>query len=197
LRDRKIKGKSSKKETDYYANQLDHYYPKSKYPYLALSILNLIPSCPTCNHIKGSRENHLYPYNEEIGEDAKFQLTPKCLGELKGIKFEVGKELDKRVELKIKDGLEAEYEKRIENSQDIFQLENKYSNATHEIKDIYFKHLLLSRKEELIREFGKELGLNEKDMREVYFGTTEKEEEHRRPMSKFTNDIIDFLGDGE
>lgn len=29
--------------------QIDHFLPKSKYPFLALSFMNLIPSCQTCN----------------------------------------------------------------------------------------------------------------------------------------------------
>ena len=29
--------------------EIDHFYPKSIYPYLAISYFNLIPSCPTCN----------------------------------------------------------------------------------------------------------------------------------------------------
>lgn len=29
--------------------QFDHYFPISKYPYLQLSLFNLIPSCSTCN----------------------------------------------------------------------------------------------------------------------------------------------------
>lgn len=206
--------KTGKKVTEYYANQLDHYYPKSKYPYLALSIFNLIPSCPTCNHIKGSKEEHLYPYGEKMGENAKFELTSKCLGEVTGIKFDnleeykemenklgsevklipnFQEELERRVELKIKGDLEDEYKKRIERSRDIFQLENKYSNATHEIEDLYFKHLLYSRKDELMKHFGDELGLSEERMKEVYFGTTERDDEYKRPLSKFKNDIIDFL----
>lgn len=90
LRKRKATGGEDK--NDYFANQLDHYYPKGKYPYLAMSIFNLIPSCPTCNHIKGSKENHLHPYTEEMGDNAKFTLSMKCLGELEGIDFESEKQ---------------------------------------------------------------------------------------------------------
>lgn len=32
--------------------QYDHYFPKSKYPYLALSMYNLIPCCSICNGLK-------------------------------------------------------------------------------------------------------------------------------------------------
>lgn len=32
--------------------ELDHFFPKSKYPFLAVSYYNLIPSCPTCNGLQ-------------------------------------------------------------------------------------------------------------------------------------------------
>ena len=61
--------------------QLDHYYPKSKYPYLALSLYNLIPSCSTCNMAKSSLDTMetpiLYPYEEEMGDDIKFEIRKK------------------------------------------------------------------------------------------------------------------------
>ncbi|MDT3430720.1 hypothetical protein ROV94_07540 [Stenotrophomonas maltophilia] len=45
---------------------LDHYYPKALYPYLALSVFNLVPSCYTCNsQLKGTKnfyeEVHVHP----------------------------------------------------------------------------------------------------------------------------------------
>jgi len=61
--------------------QLDHYYPKSRYPYLALSLYNLIPSCSICNMAKSSldtvKEPILYPFDEEFGYDAKFEISIK------------------------------------------------------------------------------------------------------------------------
>lgn len=49
---------------------LDHYYPKHKYPYLALSLYNLIPSCHPCNSsLKGKidffKKQHLHPYEDQ------------------------------------------------------------------------------------------------------------------------------------
>lgn len=58
----------------------DHFYPKSKYPYLAVSLFNLIPSCSMCNKKKGDKaeviyeneENRnlsiIYPYDESFDE---------------------------------------------------------------------------------------------------------------------------------
>lgn len=49
---------------------LDHFYSKSNYPYLALSLYNLIPSCQTCNSsLKGQIDfavtEHLHPYEDD------------------------------------------------------------------------------------------------------------------------------------
>lgn len=41
-------------------SSLDHFAPKSKYPYLAIAPINLIPCCSTCNKKKES----LYPKSE-------------------------------------------------------------------------------------------------------------------------------------
>ena len=59
---------------------LDHFYPKSKNPFLALSFYNLIPSCYYCNSsLKGKTDmdesTHLNPYIDGFGDDAKFSAS--------------------------------------------------------------------------------------------------------------------------
>lgn len=56
---------------------LDHFYSKSEYPFLSLSLYNLIPSCYTCNSsLKGVRDfnknKHLHPF--ESDEKIKFSV---------------------------------------------------------------------------------------------------------------------------
>ncbi len=52
---------------------LDHYLPKSRYPSLAVSPVNLIPSCSDCNKAKMDlvpkvpTENPLHPYFDNLG----------------------------------------------------------------------------------------------------------------------------------
>lgn len=42
---------------------LDHFYAQHKYPYLALSLYNLIPSCHICNtSLKGNIDFYLHPH---------------------------------------------------------------------------------------------------------------------------------------
>lgn len=62
--------------------QLDHFFPKLRYPYLALCLYNLIPSCGVCNQAKSDlnpmKETPiLYPYEEEFGEEIVFALDLK------------------------------------------------------------------------------------------------------------------------
>jgi hypothetical protein len=49
---------------------LDHFYPKGEYPFLALSLYNLVPSCYTCNSsLKGKIDfythQHLHPFEDQ------------------------------------------------------------------------------------------------------------------------------------
>jgi hypothetical protein len=68
---------------------LDHYYPKGKYPYLALSLYNLVPSCYSCNSsLKTTkdfyRKKHLHPFSDaeaiEFAWDIKSYLKKMSSG---------------------------------------------------------------------------------------------------------------------
>lgn len=44
-------------EKDEIKPQIDHFFPKTKYPFLAMSFYNLIPSCQTCNGFGAKHDN--------------------------------------------------------------------------------------------------------------------------------------------
>lgn len=58
---------------------IDHYFPKSKYPHLSLSLYNLVPSCSTCNSsLKRDSDEldvMLNPYVQNIGDLFQFELN--------------------------------------------------------------------------------------------------------------------------
>ena len=59
---------------------LDHFYAKSIYPYLALCVYNFVPSCQICNsRFKGDVDfyetPHLYPYVQKTNSHLKFRLV--------------------------------------------------------------------------------------------------------------------------
>ena len=62
----------------------DHWYPKSDYPLLSLSLYNLIPSCTICNSsVKGKTpmdlSTHIHPYVKwDDTADFTFRASPKA-----------------------------------------------------------------------------------------------------------------------
>jgi hypothetical protein len=63
------------------AFQLDHTLPKTSHPALAVTPVNLVPSCGKCNHIKGrhspksSAEQLLNPYYDDVSADRWLHAT--------------------------------------------------------------------------------------------------------------------------
>ena len=61
--------------------QLDHFWPKSKYPFLCTTFYNLLPSCANCNLHKGNKKGYFSLYTRS--EDEKelnpmwFEVHPK------------------------------------------------------------------------------------------------------------------------
>lgn len=58
-----------------YCTTLDHYLPKSKFPMLAISPINLVPSCSDCNKDKLDESSNnketqpIHPYFEDIDKE--------------------------------------------------------------------------------------------------------------------------------
>lgn len=58
--------------------QFDHFFSKDRYPYLSVSLYNLIPSCASCNLKKSNKlmnlKEHFHPYYNSLHEKAKFKV---------------------------------------------------------------------------------------------------------------------------
>lgn len=54
--------------------ELDHRYPKSKFPYFCVTFFNLQPSCPSCNHGKKTAVADFSLYTKDINELHPFHL---------------------------------------------------------------------------------------------------------------------------
>ena len=58
--------------------QLDHFLNESTYPMFAVSLYNLIPSCPSCNLVKLTKRFPYYPYDaENSSDDIRFGYSEK------------------------------------------------------------------------------------------------------------------------
>jgi 5-methylcytosine-specific restriction endonuclease McrA len=164
--------------------EIDHFYPKSKYPFLAMSFFNLIPSCQICNHTKSNKvkKNLINPYDIKDG-DFTFTYTPKSV-----------------------DFIEVENQKY---NFDSFEIELKYNQnnqdniALFKLKELYAQHKdivleLLIKKAYYPQSYIDELSKFEFSQDEIYrylFSNYKKEQDlHKRPLSKLIKDITQELG---
>lgn len=166
---------------------LDHFYIKSQYPYLALSLYNFIPSCQICNsRFKGTTDfylyPHVYPYKTGFGDDAKFSTKLDAI--LSGDKDSS----DGVIELQVRSGEEA-----IKNSISTFMLERVYQSHTDYVQEIKRKSEAYN--EEMIgdlkKQYGDLLGDKRSIMDFLYGQYLDQSQFYLRPLSKLTRDILE------
>lgn len=115
---------------------LDHFYSKKDYPFLALSLYNFIPSCPICNsrmkldestYDKITKENNIiYPYTDNF--KGIFKTNNQLLEVLLGSRdtFEVS--------------IDSQEDSKTKATIDMFKLDKVYKEAHNE----YLLHMMES-----------------------------------------------------
>jgi len=161
--------------------ELDHFYPKSIYPFLAMSFYNLIPSCPICNHTKSSKvsENLINPYDIK-DDDFKFTYKPTDISfsQIESKKYDM-------------DSFEIEFKKKNENI-DIFKLDELYKQHKDIVVDLLMKKAYYPKS--YIEELEKSFGFTKDEIYRYLLNNYKKEEDlHKRPLSKLIKDISEEL----
>ena len=155
--------------------ELDHFFHKSKFPILAASFYNLIPSCPSCNRNKSTDDFLLSPYNNEISTDNRitFSWRPKY-----------GDFFYNHNSIEI---LSIPHEK-YKNDFSILDLNGLYQIHSDLVLDMLLKKIFIP--DTYLNEISKMMPLSDDDINRLYTGvyTTEKEY-YKRPLSKFISDI--------
>ena len=160
---------------------LDHFLPKSKYPYLSMSIYNLIPACKFCNtSLKGTKEfkeTDLNPYEECFDDYATFYIDISTNNINIGIR-----KYDNKND-------------NIDNYIDIFKLSEQYFYHTNQVEELIYKRLIYS--EEYVKDishniFNSEVSVDK--INEIIVGyTSDQSKINDEPLSKFKRDIIKQL----
>ncbi|CAI3244125.1 HNH nuclease [Clostridium neonatale] len=162
--------------------QLDHFYPKSEYPYLALSFYNLIPVCSVCNKIKLDNEMKVNPYNiknsdEHITFDYKFDTSiNKIIPDTSYMSSD------------------------FKSNWDVLGLEELYKVHTNYLNDLLirieiYNKLYIDDVKTLINNLNvnkekNSIDLYEKDVERIFLGNYLNEEElNKQPLAKLTKDI--------
>jgi hypothetical protein len=161
--------------------EIDHFYPKSIYPFLAMSFYNLIPSCSICNHTKNDKvkKNLENPYDIK-NEDYKFTYVPNSV-----------------------DFAMVEQERYNFNNFEIKIIGNKSNIELFKLEELYKQHKdvvleLLIKKAYYPKSYIQELsrfGFTKDEIYRYLFSNYKQADDlHKRPLSKLIKDISTELG---
>jgi 5-methylcytosine-specific restriction endonuclease McrA len=187
-----INYKNGKKEASNY--QIDHIFPKSKYPFFSVSIFNLVPSCANCNLNKGSKNLNLvsysHPYIESFGDLFSFYIE-EDISKLTSV---IKKEDELNINLSNKKDL------KVKNHDELFDLSGIYSNFSNIAAEIIELGRILpkSKREELLNKYnseksGTKLIPDIKTLDRLILRAYPNSKAHNeRPLSKFINDIARY-----
>jgi hypothetical protein len=181
--------------------QLDHFYDKGTYPYLALSFYNLIPSCPTCNSSKVKGSKNTFEYDSKVGKfqnesciapnDENFDFHQK-------VKFKLFLEPScKNLHIKSKDNIDITLKEQFTDMYDkyieIFKLNKRYKAHKDIVFDMIEKAELYP--ESRLKELENLTGIPFQEIKKDIFNLIDENEDlSKQPFSKLIVDMSKELG---
>jgi hypothetical protein len=163
---------------------LDHVFEKATYPFLALSLYNLVPSCYTCNSkVKDSKIefNDFSPTSESFDFNEKVKFKSFITNE----NLQVEEENDFFV--KLIESYGTKYDKYIES----LNLNNRYDYHKYKVLEMINKRKKYP--DSRIQELAVLTGQSEEEVKQDLFGVYLSEDLHKRPLSKLIKDISEEL----
>lgn len=167
--------------------QIDHFFPKSKYPFLAASFYNLIPSCQTCNGFGAKEEkdplieNLINPYNIDT---ASFKFSYKI------------KSMNKTNPLLDRANIDVKFVNKIQGHLNVFKLDKLYDLHSDHVLELIIKSKLkyTSKYRKYLRSYRKLIFSNKEIDRMILGNYSAENEMHKRPLAKLYQDIGKELG---
>lgn len=153
--------------------QLDHFYPRSKYPIFSVCLYNLVPACGNCNRIKhDDMQEFASPFDEEIDWEhgVQFSYEPLDLNR-------------KKIVIHAKEPIKQNIQKmHIEAAYQIHEME------VNELLDKVEKYSQTQLEE--YRQVFAEAGLSEQELKQMVFGKEITEDDIRKkPLGRMLRDL--------
>ncbi|MFF2589643.1 hypothetical protein ACFVSS_17460 [Peribacillus butanolivorans] len=174
--------------------QLDHFFDKATYPYLAISLYNLVPSCAVCNSsLKGQKKffvnTHIHPYIDSFGDNYRF--TFDLADNIESLITKTGK-INIRFRSDTKD---PNFERKAKNNIKVFLLEQLYNEHSTIVKETLQKHIWYSDEYagSLLKSYPGVFNNKDEVLRMVFNSELEEGDFNHRPFSKLITDIAKEL----
>lgn len=185
---------------------LDHFFDKTRYPFLALSLYNLIPSCKVCNSDfklsqKMSLTEYLHPYTEGFGKKVRFTIIPKSQPAASSTappSYDVNALLGSNDVFDL--GLrylsnDVSFDERARRNAQLFKIEPIYNSHKDIIRELLQKqqHYPADYIDRMLKVSGKLFQSREEVVRMVIGNYMLEEDHSKRIMAKMMSDIADEL----
>lgn len=165
--------------------QLDHFYDKSTYPFLSLTLGNLVPACSSCNIAKSNTPfsllTHVHPFHEDANTMFDFFID-----EEKALEYLLGNRDYKLLTPKVKI-----VNPKFTSQKNIFSIEAIYQKHSDVVEELILKSLYYnkSKRAELRKEFN-DLNLSTSLIDRFVLGNYSLDSEiNKRPLAKMSMDI--------
>ena len=158
--------------------QFDHFYNKATYPYLSMSLYNLIPSCSSCNLQKTTTSLDLRynPYYKGISNEFRFEVDDS-------IQLRSGMPGADKIEIKIR---KTPTGHGIDELKDELHLEEQYGRHKDIVQEIYDKMYNEPYYQEMLTCIP-----NSAEFINQWIGIPMREEDiDKQPLTKFRQDIL-------
>lgn len=168
--------------------ELDHFKPKSQYPFLCVSFFNLQPSCSNCNKHKSSENSLFGLYTEDSTQQNvfTFRLSPSSI-----IKYQSGFNSD---DLEIQ--LDSSDVALLKNHEDRFHISKVYPRFKKEASEILWRKKAYNPAfiSQMLKGYSSVFPNGKPDIDSLYWGhDMNPDEVHQRPLNKLAQDLNDTL----
>lgn len=176
---------------------LDHWKPKSYYPFLCISFFNLQPSCPSCNRRKSASDTPFFGLWDDTGsrdlDVLKFKLDERSL-----VNYLVFLEKENlKVDVEAADPRYADQVAIRDNTEQRLHIEARYAEHNDFTEEIVWKSKIYNASmiQSLRDSSFSALIPRQTDLERFILGTyTDLDEIHKRPLTRLAIDLAKQLG---
>ena len=169
--------------------QIDHFFPKSLYPFLGMSFYNLIPSCQTCNGFGAKEEK------DPLAEGLRNPYLIRTSDFSFGYQIKSSSILDALID---KSSIKLQMSRNIAGNMRVFKLKELYQQHTDHVIELIIKSKV--KYPETYRRYlktyiEKGVQISDNDIDRMILGNYASEAEiHKRPLAKLYQNIGQQLG---
>ncbi|HLP56625.1 MAG TPA: hypothetical protein VK151_16430 [Fluviicola sp.] len=174
--------------------QFDHFFSKTRYPFLSISMFNLIPSCPACNLSKSNADvrikTHYHPYYNTMAGRSKFVLNYNV--DLKSLSMAKVEQLKLTIEFNPKYPSQSKF---VEQHDKQYHISAIYQMHDDIARDLLRKAIInnSSYKKDVFKVKGLFSGSDKEYRRYLLGNYTDSSEILNRPLAKFYQDLAEQL----